>query len=89
MFATLYVFMVLRYTTQKSLPIYLKKGKYYYMEAIFKDDYQDDHLEAAVQTPDGKFYNVIPSQFLWTALPTPPGRYNLISVFYFQPTEKM
>ena len=31
-----------------------------------KDDHQWDHLEVALQTPDGKFYKVIPSQFLWT-----------------------
>ena len=39
-----------------------------------KDDHQDDHLEVAVQTPDGKFYNVIPSEFLWTMLPVLNGR---------------
>lgn len=31
-----------------------------------KDDHQWDHLEAALQTPDGQYYKVIPSQFLWT-----------------------
>jgi len=65
-----------RFTNQKSLPIYLKKGKYYYMEAIMKDDHQNDHLEAAVQTPDGTFYKVIPSKFLWTTLRTPPGMFS-------------
>ena len=63
-----------RYTNQKSLPIHLQKGKYYYLESIMKDDHQNDHLEVAVKTPDGKFYNVIPSQFLWTSLPLPYGR---------------
>lgn len=51
----------------------LKKGKYYYMEARMKDDHQDDHLEVAVETPDGTFYKVIPSEFLWTTKPQPPG----------------
>lgn len=32
-----------------------------------KDDHQLDHLEAALETPDGTFYKVIPSQFLWTS----------------------
>ena len=48
-----------------------------------KDDHQvNDHLEAAVQTPDGTFYKVIPSEFLWTSLPPPPGRYNLILLYF-------
>ncbi|XP_022790178.1 uncharacterized protein LOC111329682 isoform X1 [Stylophora pistillata] len=55
-----------RFTNQKSLPVYLKKGVFYYMEAIMKDDHQWDHLEVALETPDSKFYKVIPSQFLWT-----------------------
>lgn len=53
----------------------MKKGKFYYMEAVMKDDHQKDHLEAAVKTPDGQFYKVIPSKFLWTTLPPPPGWY--------------
>lgn len=32
-----------------------------------KDDHQSDHLEAALETPDGTFYKVIPSSFLWTS----------------------
>ena len=44
------------------------------MESIMKDDHQNDHLEVAVQTPDGTFYKVIPSQFLWTTVPHPYGR---------------
>jgi len=39
-----------------------------------KDDHQNDHLEVGMQTPDGTFYNVIPSEFLWTTLPLSPGR---------------
>lgn len=68
-------FCALRFTNQKSLPVYMKKGKFYYMEAVMKDDHQEDHLEAAVKTPDGQFYKVIPSKFLWTTLPPPPGWY--------------
>lgn len=40
-----------------------------------KDDHQNDHLEVALETPDGKNYTVIPSKFLWTTLPLSPGRY--------------
>ena len=47
-----------------------------------KDDHQNDHLEAAVQTPDGTFYKVIPSKFLWTSLPPPPGWYNLTLLYF-------
>ena len=47
-----------------------------------KDDHQNDHLEAAVQTPDGTFYKVIPSKFLWTTLPTPPGGYIVILLYF-------
>lgn len=70
-------FGALRFTNQKSLPVYMKKDKFYYMEAVMKDDHQKDHLEAAVKTPDGQFYKVIPSKFLWTTLPPPPGWYIL------------
>ena len=63
-----------RYTNQKSLPVSLKKGKYYYMETIMKDDHQNDHLEVGLETPDGKFYKVIPSVFLKTTLPPSPGK---------------
>lgn len=44
------------------------------MESIMKDDHQPDHLEVGLKTPDGTFYEVIPSQFLWIKLPLPPGR---------------
>ena len=33
-----------------------------------KDDHQEDHLEVGLQTPDGTFYKVIPSKFLWTTV---------------------
>lgn len=55
-----------RFTNQKSNAVYLKKGRYYYMEAIMKDDHQIDHLEVGLQTPDKTIYTVIPSKFLWT-----------------------
>ncbi|XP_029196209.2 uncharacterized protein LOC114961608 [Acropora millepora] len=61
-----------RYAGQTSNPIYLQKGKFYYMESIMKDDHQADHLEVGLKTPDGSFYNVVPSQFLWINLPLPP-----------------
>ena len=70
-----YSIFIVRYANQKSLPIYLKKGEYYYMEAIMKDDHQPDHLEVALETPDGKFYKVIPSMFLWTTFRVTSGRY--------------
>ena len=41
-----------------------------------KDDHQPDHLEVAVQTPDGTFYKVIPSKFLWTTLRVTSSRYH-------------
>lgn len=69
-----YIF-IYRYTTQKSLPVYLMKGKQYYMEAIMKDDHQEDHLEVGLQTPDGQFYKVIPSMFLWTTRRVTSSKY--------------
>ena len=72
--STLYVMNLCRYSDQKSLPIPLDKGKYYYMETIMKDDHQNDHLEVGMQTPDGKNYTVIPSAFLRTTLPVPPSK---------------
>jgi len=33
-----------------------------------KDDHQADHLEVGLQTPDGTFYKVIPSEFLRTTV---------------------
>ncbi|XP_068695497.1 uncharacterized protein [Montipora foliosa] len=58
-----------RYSNQKSLPVDLEKGKFYYMESVMKDDHQYDHLEVGMKTPDGTFYKVIPSTFLWTTTP--------------------
>ena len=40
-----------------------------------KDDHQVDHLEVGLQTPDGQFYKVIPSKFLWTKLRVTSSRY--------------
>ena len=39
-----------------------------------KDDHQADHLEVAMQTPDGNFHKVIPSAFLWTVYERSYGR---------------
>ncbi|EDO32108.1 predicted protein [Nematostella vectensis] len=58
-----------KYTEQTAWPIQLAQGKVYYMEALMKEYYGDDHFMIAVKTPDGKFYAPIPSQFLWTGLP--------------------
>ena len=71
---TLYVMNLCRYSDQKSLPIPLDKGKYYYMETIMKDDHQNDHLEVGMQAPNGTNYTVIPSTFLRTSLPVPPSK---------------
>ena len=47
-----------------------------------KDDHQADHLEVAMQTPEGTFYKVIPSAFLWTVYQRPYGRLTtVLSVF--------
>ena len=52
----------------------LNKNKYYYLEAIHKEGYDDDALRVAVKTPDGKFFAPIPSQFLWTKIPKKPKK---------------
>ncbi|XP_068692933.1 uncharacterized protein [Montipora foliosa] len=64
------------YPEQRSFPIDLVKGKYYYIEALHKKQYGNDSLSVAVKTPDGKLYAPIPSQFLWTALPALPTQVN-------------
>ena len=58
-----------RYSNQKSLPVPLVKGQYYYMESLMKDDHEIDHLEVGLETPNHVMYNIIPSMFLWTTLP--------------------
>ena len=50
------------------------KGKYYYIEALVKEQYSEDNLDVAVKTPDGKFHGPIPSEFLWTDTPPSPGK---------------
>ena len=47
------------------------------MEAIMKDDHQEDHLEVGLQTPDGTFYKVIPSEFLRTTVRLSACEYSL------------
>ena len=54
-----------------------------------KDDHQKDHLEAGMQTPDGTFYRVIPSQFLWTTLPLPSCKYNCLTCIRLQFTSDL
>lgn len=58
------------YQEQQSDPIPLRKGSYYYIEVLYKEQYGSDHIEVAVQTPDNKTYAPIPSQFLWTLAPS-------------------
>ena len=48
-----------------------------------KDDHQADHLEVAMQTPDGTFYKVIPSAFLWTVHEGSYGRFTSVLSVYF------
>ena len=61
----------------------LKKGKYYYMESVMKDDHQPDHLEVGLVTPDGTQYSYIPgSKFLWTILPLPHCMYRKCKAFF-------
>ncbi|KAL9988893.1 hypothetical protein ACROYT_G003385 [Oculina patagonica] len=61
-----------KYPEQESYPINLKKGSYYYIEALHKDQYGNDSLAVAVKTPDKKFHAPIPSQYLWTMAPPKP-----------------
>lgn len=60
----------------------MKKGKYYYMEALMKDDHQKDHLEVGLKTPSGKVFEVIPSEFLWTTLKQMKSQYTYLVQFY-------
>ena len=55
-----------RFSKQRSNAVYMKKGVYYYMEALMKDDHQFDHMEVGLETPSENIYKVIPQSFLWT-----------------------
>ncbi|XP_032227275.2 uncharacterized protein LOC5503106 isoform X2 [Nematostella vectensis] len=59
-----------KYREQTSQAVYLDKGKYYYTEVLHKDQFLADHVNVKVKMPDGKEYDPIPKQFLWT-LPPP------------------
>ncbi|XP_048587703.1 uncharacterized protein LOC116610670 isoform X2 [Nematostella vectensis] len=68
-----------KYDEQKSWPAQLTKGKFYYMETLMSEYYSGDSLGVAVETPDGKFYAPIPSQFLWTAYSSSSAQFNSAS----------
>ncbi|XP_031556093.1 uncharacterized protein LOC116292886 [Actinia tenebrosa] len=57
-----------KYIEQRSWPVQLHKGHYYYIETLMKEFYDKDHLSVAVQTPK-KFVAPITADYLWTALP--------------------
>ncbi|HEY0041748.1 MAG TPA: PA14 domain-containing protein, partial [Flavisolibacter sp.] len=42
-----------KFSSQKSLPVYLEAGKKYYIEALHKEGNGGDHLSVAWQLPDG------------------------------------
>ncbi len=64
-----------KYATQQSAPIYLEKGKRYYMEVLHKEGSGGDHIELGWQTPDGKIQQPMssfyfqPTQDINAALP--------------------
>ncbi|KAK3730039.1 hypothetical protein QZH41_009551, partial [Actinostola sp. cb2023] len=57
-----------KYDTQKSYPVNLEKGKYYYIETLMKEFYGSDHISVAVTMPNGQFITPISHEYLWTAL---------------------
>ncbi|KAK3750226.1 hypothetical protein QZH41_015574, partial [Actinostola sp. cb2023] len=57
-----------KYSEQRSFPVLLKKGEYYYMETLMKEYFNEDNLDVSVKTPDGKMHAPITSDFLWTAV---------------------
>ena len=62
-----------RYEEQISFPVLLRKGTYYYMEALMKEYYNEDNLDVAVKTPDGQMHSPITYDFLWTAVSSYKG----------------
>jgi len=74
-----------RYDEQKSFPVLLEKGKYYYMEALMKEKFNADVLDVAVQTPDNKMHIPITSEYLWTDVENngknPSNRASMSSVY--------
>ena len=78
----LYFTLHCRYGEQKSWKLDLDKDKYYYLEAIHKERYDNDDLQVAVQTPDGQMFGPIPSQFLWTKIPKKPNQGRSINHYH-------
>lgn len=52
-----------KYATQKSSPISLVEGNYYYFEAFHIEFFSSDHLSLAWTKPDGTFELIPPSAF--------------------------
>jgi hypothetical protein len=52
------------YGFQKSFQIYLQAGNKYFIEALHKEEYGQDHLAVAWQLPDGNVEAPIPGKYL-------------------------
>ncbi len=57
--------------TQKSRPIFLQSGEYYYIEALMKTHEGDDHLAVAWELPNGIFEAPIPGTHLSSQIECP------------------
>ncbi|XP_067049279.1 uncharacterized protein [Acropora muricata] len=59
-----------RYPVQKSSPINLIGGEFYFMQAIMKaDENINDHLGVGVRQPDGQNYRPISNEYLFVEIP--------------------
>lgn len=55
---------------QKSSPINLIGGEFYFMQAIMKaDENINDHLGVGVRQPDGQNYRPISNEYLFVEIP--------------------
>src|SRR5690606_9198947 len=56
-----------KYASQKSGAIYLEEGKYYFMQALMKEEGGGDHLSVGWQLPDGTLQQPMPADQFYLA----------------------
>jgi len=54
-----------KYAEQRSAPVTLQAGKYYYVMALMKEHEGGDHLAVGWQLPDGRIQRPIPGEYLF------------------------
>ncbi len=60
-----------KYSSQESRPIMLEAGKFYYIEALMKEEEGDDHLSVAWELPNGTFEGPVNGHHLSSEIECP------------------